>query len=112
MYGILFPYLGWCFQGLDLLDQVQKQIVILVGSGFSADLQAMSHRRDVSITMGNVPLILRKLEVLTFLNRYIILQLIFLCTVLSFINQAFFLTLQPFGTPSPHDFTRLRSHSI
>ena len=33
---------------LDLLDQVQKQVVSLVGSGNSSDLQAMSHRRDVA----------------------------------------------------------------
>ena len=34
--------------GLDLLDRVKKRVVSLVGSGFSSDLQAMSHRRDVS----------------------------------------------------------------
>ena len=34
--------------GLDLLDQVQKQVVSLVGSGLSFDLQALSHRRDVA----------------------------------------------------------------
>ena len=34
--------------GLDLLDQVQKQVVGLVGSGLSAGLQALSYRRDVA----------------------------------------------------------------
>ena len=50
MYGILFPYLGWYFKvhRLDLLDRVQKQVVSLVGSGMSADLQALSHRRGVA----------------------------------------------------------------
>ena len=51
MYGVLFQYLLWCSKvpyGLDLLDQVQKQEVGLVGSGLSSDLQALSHRRDVA----------------------------------------------------------------
>ena len=34
--------------GLDLLDQVQKRVVSLVGSGVSFDLRALSHRRDVA----------------------------------------------------------------
>ena len=59
---------------LDLLDRVQKQIVGLVGSGL-AGLQALSHRRDV----GSLRL---------FYKYYY------------FINQAFFLAWQPFGTPS------------
>ena len=33
---------------IDLLDQVQKLLVSLVGSGLSSDLQALSHRRDVA----------------------------------------------------------------
>ena len=35
-------------QGLDLLDRVQKRIVNLVGSELSANLQPLSHRRDVA----------------------------------------------------------------
>ena len=34
--------------GLVLLDRVQKRVVSLVGSGISAGLQALSHRRDVA----------------------------------------------------------------
>ena len=34
--------------GLDLLDRVQKRLSSLVGSVLSADLQALSHRRDVA----------------------------------------------------------------
>ena len=33
---------------LDLLDRVQKQVVSLVASGLSPDLQALSHRRVVA----------------------------------------------------------------
>ena len=77
---------------IDLLDRVQKRVVSLVGSGLSADLQALSHS-----TMGNVPLSLRisylsnvlLLEALAFLNKCIVIQLILLRTGLSFINQAF-----------------------
>ena len=109
----------WCdapsSHGLDLLDRVQKRVVSLVYSGFSSDLQALPHRRDVTIlslfykySMGNVPLSLwisylpnvSLLKTLNFLSRCIITQLILLCTGLSFINQAFFLARQPFGTPS------------
>ena len=35
-------------QGLDLLDRVQKRVVNLVGPELSADLHALSHRRDVA----------------------------------------------------------------
>ena len=35
-------------QGLNLLDRVQKRIVNLVGSELSANLQPLSHRRDVA----------------------------------------------------------------
>ena len=34
--------------GLDLLDQVKKPVVSFVGSGLSANLQALSHRSDVA----------------------------------------------------------------
>ena len=34
--------------GLDLLDQMQKRVVSLVGFGLSSDLQAQSHRWDVA----------------------------------------------------------------
>ena len=34
--------------GLDLLDRVQKRVVSLVGSGLSANLQALSQRRDIA----------------------------------------------------------------
>ena len=37
--------------GFDLLDRVQKQVVSLVGSGFSSGLQALSHRRGV-VSLG------------------------------------------------------------
>ena len=35
-------------QGVDLLDRVQKRVVNLVGPELSADLHALSHRRDVA----------------------------------------------------------------
>ena len=40
------------------------------------------------------------LEALPFLRKCIVIQLILLYAGLSFINQAFFLAHQPFGTPS------------
>ena len=50
MVLVLFSYLGWCpkVPWLDLLDLVQKQVVSLIGSGLSSELQALSHRRDVA----------------------------------------------------------------
>ena len=50
MYGVLFHIWGGTprFQGLDLLDRVQKRVVNLVGSELSAGLHALSHRRDVA----------------------------------------------------------------
>ena len=111
MYGVLFQYLGWSSRshGVDLLDRVLKRVVSLVGSGLSSDLPSLSHRRDVaSLTMGNVPLRWRisyllnvsLLESIAFLSRCIVIQLILLYAGLSFINQAFFLAQQPFGTSS------------
>ena len=41
------PISGVLFQVL--IDRVQKQVVSLVGSGLSSDLQALSDRRDVAI---------------------------------------------------------------
>ena len=62
---------------------------------------------STSISMGNFPLSLQilylrnvsPLEVLAFLSRCIVVQLILLCAGLNFINQDFFLEQQPFGTP-------------
>ena len=48
MYGVLFPYVGWCSKVLDLLDRVQKRVVSLVDSGLSSDLQSLSHRRNAA----------------------------------------------------------------
>ena len=104
--------------GLDRLDRVQKQVVSLVGSGLSSDLQArgMLLASATSITMGNVPLSLwisylpnvLLVEALAFLSRCIVIQLILLCAGVSFINQAFFHARQPFGTPSPmHAFHQI-----
>ena len=51
------PYMEYCSHiwggdprshELDLLDWLEKRVVILVGSGHSSDLQALSHRRDVA----------------------------------------------------------------
>ena len=114
MYGVLFPHRRGAprSHGLHLLDRVKKQLVSLVGSRLFADLQALSHWRDVAslslfykyyygkcfselADLGHVSL----LEALAFLSRCII-QLILLCVGLSFINQVFSLAQQPFGTPS------------
>ena len=111
------------YQGLDLLDKVRKRVVSLVGSDLSADLQVLSHRRDVAIIdlfykyyYGNVPPSLRisylpnvsLLEALAFLSRSMFIQLIFLCAGISLINQAFFLARQPFG---PHTHPHRTPHT-
>ena len=83
-------------------------LIYLVGSGLSADLQALPHTRGMllapscstSITMGNVPLSLR----ITYLPYFTVSSTHFSKqmhrhTELSFINQGFLLALQPFGTP-------------
>ena len=95
----------------DLLDRVQKRVVSIVGSGFSSDLQALSHRSDVaSLSMfykyyyGKCSSQLADLvppkRFSAFLSRCIVIQLILLCAELRFIDQAFFLAHQLFGTPS------------
>ena len=76
------------FHGLDLLDRVQRQVVSLVGSGLSSDLQASSHRWDIaSISLfykyyyGKCSSELADLIPL--------IQLIPLCAGRNFINQLF-----------------------
>ena len=64
--------------GLDLLDRVQVQVVSLLGSGLSSDLQASSHRRYVtnekcpSELADLVPPKRLNVDALTFLSRCIV----------------------------------------
>ena len=47
MYGILLPYLGWCYtiRLPCLLGRVQYRLVNLIGPVLSSTLQPLSHRR-------------------------------------------------------------------
>ena len=103
------------FHGLGLLlDRVQKQVVSLVGYGLSSDLQALSHRRDVSSLSlfymyycgkcsselaDNVPPKRVTVRALDFLSRCIVIQLILLCAAIVY-QSCFFPARQPFGTSS------------